>query len=617
MKDITIKILILFGLLTSLTACSSGQLPKLTNTYTVAPTEAPAKTPQPTLTITPSPTPQPTITTTPTLAPIGQIQPIPQGLVYLGDKKTLALGFNMNAGGSIGSLLYNGRELVDRTDYGRYIQLSYYDSNQKYEPLGGDPFGNWGWNPIQAGSKALKGAKVLEFRTTENGVYIKAYGKEWGENNVDSDMIFETWAWQHDTYFEIHVRSTHIGSDTHASAGQEFPATYFSTSFTKQFGYFGDKPFTAQPIDNYHQLGNFVCPGVTPTENWVAYADNNGLGLILALPPQPYLTSDWGYCLLSHVSPPVGYTAPIAIFDNPPNAVRDANFYLIPGSIDKSRAIVYDLIPHTTWTFNLNSTEGWHDPSATNTVENGILTTHLSPDNYLTSAQLHISGAIAPTVTLIAQAKDIETNICLYFITAKDPYWNVNKSSCALITTSEFQTYTFDFKDNAFWNDGTITQLRLTTSKPSIVDIDALNIIINGLAWEFESAGNSEGWVAWNQITNLQANQGSLIAQSTGKDPYMGSPKFEIDSKAFPIIEISLKVSSGNSAQLFFITSSDSNYDESKSLRFSVNGDGKFHTYILDMSTKGSWNGTITQIRLDPIETQSSFEVDYIRIMER
>jgi alpha-L-rhamnosidase len=159
-----------------------------------------------------------------------------------------------------------------------------------------------------------------------------------------------------------------------------------------------------------------------------------------------------------------------------------------------------------------------------------------------------------------------------------------------------------------------VTQI---TEKTLHYHIDALNVITYGLAWEFESAGNSEGWVAWNQITNLQVNQGNLIAQSTGNDPYMGSPKFSIDSKIFPVIKISMKVSSGSAAQLFFITVSDSDYDESKSLRFSVNGDGKFHTYILDMSTIGSWNGTITQIRIDPIETHSSFEVDFIRIMER
>jgi hypothetical protein len=615
MNNTTITILILFNLLASLTACSPNQLPKLTATSAVALTE----TPQPTSTITLSPTPRPTITPTPTLAPIGQIQPIPQGLVYLGDKKTLALGFNMNAGGSIGSLLYNGRELVDRTDYGRYIQLSFYDGNQKYEPLGNDPFGNWGWNPIQAGSKTLKGAKVLEYRTTEKGIYIKAYGKEWGENNVDSDMIFETWAWQHDTYFELYVRATHIGSDTHASAWQEFPATYFATSLTKQFGYFGDTPFTAQPIDNLHQLGNYSsCPTATPTENWVAFATEKGLGLILALPSQAYLTSDWNFCLFSHVSPPVGYTAPIAIFDNPPNAVHQVTFYLIPGPIDQGRSIVYDLIPHTTWTFDLNSLEGWHSTSAEDTVENGILTTHLSPGNFLTSnASLHVPGATAPTVNITARAQDAVTNICLYFLTANDPYWDVNKSSCAPVATGEFQTYRYDFKDNSIWNHSVITQFGLTASKPSVIDIDALAVKTNGLAWEFESDGNSEGWIAWNQITGLQVSQGKLIGQSTGNDPYMGSPKFAIDAKAFPIIKILMNVSSGNSAQLFFITSSDNTYDESKSLRFSVNGDGKFHTYTLDMSTISGWNGTITQIRLDPIETPSSFEVDYISIMQR
>jgi hypothetical protein len=162
-----------------------------------------------------------------------------------------------------------------------------------------------------------------------------------------------------------------------------------------------------------------------------------------------------------------------------------------------------------------------------------------------------------------------------------------------------------------------ITQFRLTTSKPNAVDIDALTVETIGQAWEFEHEGNTEGWMAWNQLTALQVSQGNLTSQSTGNDPCMGSLVFVIDPKNFPFIKIRKAVSSGNTAQLYFITLTDNNYDESKSLRISVNGDGKFYTYILDMSTIGGWNGTITEIRLDPIETQSSIEVDYIRITGR
>jgi hypothetical protein len=312
------------------------------------------------------------------LAPIGTIQPIPEGFVYLGDPEQFALGFNMSAGGSIGSLLYNGRELVDHTDLGRYIQLSFYDGNDTYGDWN-DPSDTYGWNPEQAGDKAWFGATVLEYRISGEGIYIKAIGKEWGQIDEDSDVIFETWAWQRAGYFEVHLQGTHVGTDTHALTGQEFPAAYFATSLTHEFGYFGDTPFTSAPIEELNLLGGpVVCSPTVPTENWAAFGTADGLGLILAVPPQPYLSSDWLLCLLAHVTPAVGYISPLAYFDVPPGAVREETIYLIPGPIDSGRAIVYDLIPHTTWTFDLNSTEGWTSNSTSVSVIEGILMAYQS-----------------------------------------------------------------------------------------------------------------------------------------------------------------------------------------------------------------------------------------------
>jgi hypothetical protein len=69
----------------------------------------------------------PTQIPTATLAPLGGAQAIPEGYVYLGDTKTMALGLNFEAGGAIGSLLYRGTEMIDDADYGRYFQFSPYD----------------------------------------------------------------------------------------------------------------------------------------------------------------------------------------------------------------------------------------------------------------------------------------------------------------------------------------------------------------------------------------------------------------------------------------------------------------------------------------------------------
>ena len=134
-------------------------------------------------------------------------------------------------------------------------------------------------------------------------------------------------------------------------------------------------------------------------------------------------------------------------------------------------------------------------------------------------------------------------------------------------------------------------------------------------AWEFERNGDTEGWVAWNQLYAMRARSGRLMAESAGGDPYMASPALAMDAQSFPIIQIRMSVSSGSTAQVFFITDADTEYDEAKSQRFSITGHRQFHIYTIDMSTAPGWTGTITQLRLDPVDTQGAIDIDYIRLL--
>ncbi|MBI3166373.1 MAG: hypothetical protein HYZ24_16940 [Chloroflexi bacterium] len=612
------------GLISILALVTGGCAPASDSPASATAPAAATDTALPTLTKTPTPAPT-AIPPTPTLAPVGDIQPIPQGYVYLGDKNTLALGFNMNGGGGIGSLLYNGRELIDDTDYGRYFQFSMYDGNDKYAAQGSDPYGNWGWNPIQVGSKAggssIIGAKVLEYRKADDAVYIKALGKEWGKYDEDSDVTFETWAWKRDGYFEVFTRATHFGNDTHALATHEFPAAYFHPSLTRMFGYFDDAPFTGAPmseLDHRTKQGEIAgtgnCPFVYPTENWAAFTGADKIGLILLLPSQPHLEPRWNFCLL-YDAPTVGYAGPLAYFDVPPQAVRDLRYYLIPGQIDEARGVVYDLMPHTAWNFDLDSPEGWRGDSLEDSIQNGILTAHLSKGNLFTSSNgLRVAGAVSPSVLVHARAQNDAARLCLYFITNKDSAWDENKSSCADVSAGAFQTSVFDMSKNKIWNSGVVAQIAFASTADAAVEFDSIQVEQRGQAWEFEFDGDVEGWLAWNQLASFAVGNGSLSARATGGDPYLGSPTLTLDAAANPVIEIRMAVSTGSSAKIYFITSSDKEYDETKALTFSIQGDGQFHTYTLDMSKVARWKGIIAQIRLDPTDAASSIEIDYIRV---
>ena len=149
-----------------------------------------------------------------------------------------------------------------------------------------------------------------------------------------------------------------------------------------------------------------------------------------------------------------------------------------------------------------------------------------------------------------------------------------------------------------------------TTLTPSIPTITPFP----GISWEFNWNDFSEGWEAWNQVDSVQIQDGYYEAVSTGDDPYIGSPNFIIDASKHEHISINMKVSSGDLAQLFFITTQDQIYNENKSITFTITGDDQFHIYDLDMSTVPGWSGSIYQIRLDPDPNPVKFAIDYIRI---
>ncbi len=134
--------------------------------------------------------------------------------------------------------------------------------------------------------------------------------------------------------------------------------------------------------------------------------------------------------------------------------------------------------------------------------------------------------------------------------------------------------------------------------------------------WEFESY-DSEGWMNTNMLTPFLVQNGTLATRSTGPDPYMVGPNIQVQARTDDIVTIRMKLSAGQYAQIFWIRRGAGQYSESKSMVFPVNPDGQFHTYEVCVGRSPEWNGTITQIRLDPTNVADALvEIDYIRIPE-
>jgi outer membrane protein assembly factor BamD (BamD/ComL family) len=140
--------------------------------------------------------------------------------------------------------------------------------------------------------------------------------------------------------------------------------------------------------------------------------------------------------------------------------------------------------------------------------------------------------------------------------------------------------------------------------------------------WNFDSG--TQGWGSpgkYADVTVPKIKDGQLTFTSTGNDPYIFShAALRIFASTTPVITIRMRVTQGQGpdAQIFFITNEDNNWDETKSVVFSLDQDGAFGTYNVLMSESPAWQGVITEIRLDPAnaprKTNIQFAIDYISV---
>ena len=139
------------------------------------------------------------------------------------------------------------------------------------------------------------------------------------------------------------------------------------------------------------------------------------------------------------------------------------------------------------------------------------------------------------------------------------------------------------------------------------------------LEWEFST--NTEGWIAWSDMSSLMWQTGGYAgANILGMDPHMKSPdNLSADITGKNLFKVRIKNNTSSTlAQIFFITDDDQVWDDSKYKDFAIVPNSDYIEYIIDMSAVPEWTGTLKQIRFDPAQgaPSGSFSMDYIRIQE-
>ena len=250
-------------------------------------------------------------------------------------------------GGSITEVSFNGVNYVNANDPGREIQAELWDGNSP--DLSTPGF----WGTVQAGDHDYNGSSLLAQTINPDSIYIKTQPLHWipeyfgggSGDPVPSDVYIEQWLTPVPGYgsaFRIHYKITHFGTDTHANAGQEYPAVYINRGFDKFVYYGGTNPWT------YGALSTFKMPELPqqgpllPTaERWASYADQSNSGITVYTPG----SFPWAHGFNAPGDSPNGtnYFTPVTPFTWAPGAVLESNIYVIAGPVSDARAIVYKL----------------------------------------------------------------------------------------------------------------------------------------------------------------------------------------------------------------------------------------------------------------------------------
>ncbi len=139
----------------------------------------------------------------------------------------------------------------------------------------------------------------------------------------------------------------------------------------------------------------------------------------------------------------------------------------------------------------------------------------------------------------------------------------------------------------------------------------------NGIRWEFDRDGNTEGWGVQNHTTNMSVSDGALHFEVTGNDPYIGGPSIMLDAAQNPYVTIRMRQSMAGLNEIFWSTLETNHMTAAKAQTFQVSTTNEYREYVIDLRDHPEWRGTITRLRFDPPNgiPSGSVSIDYIRIL--
>ncbi len=135
------------------------------------------------------------------------------------------------------------------------------------------------------------------------------------------------------------------------------------------------------------------------------------------------------------------------------------------------------------------------------------------------------------------------------------------------------------------------------------------------LGAEFNAAGGFEGWTGIVNITGQAVANGVLTGTSSNNgDAQLVNSDYNFSASRVPQIHVRMRASQNTGVQLFFATGTQPGFSGTRVASASYSGNGAYQTVTLDLASLPDWNGTITDLRLDPVSGLGiQFDIDWIR----
>lgn len=135
---------------------------------------------------------------------------------------------------------------------------------------------------------------------------------------------------------------------------------------------------------------------------------------------------------------------------------------------------------------------------------------------------------------------------------------------------------------------------------------------------DYRFTGDRQHWWFVNSEDTGYPVKGYMRLKVEKNDPQMYGPQGFWDAKDVPKIYIRAAHHTRNRvAEVFWETTDKSGFPAEQKVRFTVQPDGKFHTYEVELSSSPAHRGKIRRLRLDPVETGATGEfvdVEFISV---